>query len=103
MADFVKLTNISDVEQGKMKSFEIEYEKILLCNIDGEFFAVSNECSHDSAPISDGHLDGDQIVCPRHGARFCLKNGEVKAPPAVAPISTYELKIVNDEILIKLD
>ena len=103
MSEFTKLAHVTEIEPGSMKAIEVQYEKILLCNIEGEFFAVADECTHDSAPISDGRLDGDQIICPRHGARFCIRDGAVKAPPAVAALETYELKIDNEEIFIKLD
>ena len=83
-----------------MKAFEVEHTGIVIGNVDGKFYAFQDECSHDSAPISTGHLIGKEIVCPRHGARFDIKSGAVTGPPAVAPIDTFEIKIEGEDIYI---
>ncbi|HDL01171.1 MAG TPA: hypothetical protein ENH23_02950 [candidate division Zixibacteria bacterium] len=104
MANFKKIAHINDIPLGKMKSFSLNFENIVICHTEQGFYAVENVCSHDSAPISDGHIDSDgHIVCARHGAKFDCKSGDVKAPPAVVGIETFELKIENDEIYISID
>ena len=104
MGQYKKAAHIDEIPPGKMKSVELEFNQIVICHTEDGFFALSNECSHDSAPISNGRISREgQIVCPRHGARFDCKSGEVKAPPAVVGIDTYEIKIENDEIFILVD
>jgi nitrite reductase/ring-hydroxylating ferredoxin subunit len=97
---FVKVANKSDIPIGKMRSFTVGHAPVVICNVNNEFFALADECSHDSAPISDGHLDGDSVVCPRHGATFDLHTGDVTGPPAVVGIDKYELKIEGEDILV---
>ncbi len=103
MDGFTQVAATADIEPGEMKSFKINNVQILVCNVNGKFFAVADECSHDSAPISTGSLNKDEIMCPRHHARFNVIDGSVKAPPAVVPIDTYEVKIENDNIFVKID
>ncbi|MFZ5980078.1 MAG: non-heme iron oxygenase ferredoxin subunit [Candidatus Zixiibacteriota bacterium] len=103
MAGFVKVATVDEIPEGSFKAFKTKHHKFLVAHITDGFFAVADECSHDAAPISEGELYGDDIVCPRHGARFDLTTGEVKAPPAVAPIDSYEVKIDGSDILVLLD
>lgn len=103
MDGFKKVAHVDDIPLGKMKPLSLTYDRIVICHTDDGFYALADECSHDSAPISDGRIDRNgNIVCPRHGAKFCCKTGDVVAPPAVVGIDNYELKIDNNEIFIKL-
>lgn len=103
MDGFKKVAKLDDIPENGMKSFEIDFEKIIICRTEDGVYALTDECSHDSAPISLGHIENCQVVCPRHGARFDIKSGDVKAPPAVVGIDTYEVKIDGDDIYVKLD
>ncbi len=103
MDGFTQIAAVVDIEPGTMKSVKINNVPILICNVNGKFYAIADECTHDSAPISTGLLDNNEIVCPRHHARFNVIDGSVKAPPAVVPIDTYEIKIENDNIFVKVD
>lgn len=103
MAEFVRAAKTEDIPVGTMKGFEINFERILICHTKDGFYAVANECSHDSAPISAGELENNMVICPRHGAKFDVTSGEVKAPPAVVGIDTFEIKIENDEIFVRLE
>ena len=103
MADFVKVAVTTDIPTGELRSFRVGHTDIVVCNTGDGFHALADECSHDSAPISDGDLDGNDIVCPRHGATFDIHSGAVTGPPAVIGIDKYELKIEGEDILVKID
>ncbi len=103
MAEFRKIATTRDLPQGAMKPFEFRHHRIVLCNTADGIFAVADECTHDSAPISEGELRGEEIVCPRHGARFDVKDGSVKAPPALVPIDTFEVKVDGEDVYVWLD
>ncbi len=103
MAEFKKVATTGEIPLGKMKPFEVRHSRILVCNVDGNYYAIADECTHDSAPISTGRLFKEQVVCPRHGARFNVKDGSVEAPPAIVPIETYEVKVEGNDILVALD
>jgi len=100
---FVKVAQVSDIAPGEVRVFEIEGEDVALCNIDGEIYAIADLCTHDDGPLGQGHLHGDQIECPRHGARFDVRSGRALTLPAVVPIPTFEVKIEGDEVLVDVD
>lgn len=103
MAGFVKVATVNDIPEGSFKPFNVRHQRFILAHLDDGFYAVSDECTHDGAPISEGEKYGDDIVCPRHGATFSLKTGEVKAPPAIVPVDTLEVKLDGEDILVLLD
>ena len=95
----------TDINSGEAKSYQIGDSKIVVCNINGEYFAVSDVCSHDDGELvsSNGKLvDVCQLECPRHGARFDVKTGKATKMPAIAPIKTYKVNVVNDELGIEI-
>ena len=94
----------SDIKSGQAKSYQLGDDKVVVCNIGGEYFAISDVCSHDDGMLvaTEGSLvENCQIECPRHGARFDVKTGEAKKMPAVAPIKTYKINVVGDELEIE--
>jgi 3-phenylpropionate/trans-cinnamate dioxygenase ferredoxin subunit len=98
-----KVARAGDVLPGQMVFLDVEDEEIVLCNVNGQIWAVANVCSHDGGTLSEGWLLGDQIECPRHGARFDVRTGEVKALPAVAPIPTYSVMVEGEDIYVDVD
>ncbi len=102
MADFVKVATVKEIPSGTMKPFEIGHDRFVLCHTDDGFFAVEDTCTHDNEPISNGELRDHEVVCPRHGARFDIRDGSVKAPPALVPLETYEVKVEGEDIYVRL-
>jgi 3-phenylpropionate/trans-cinnamate dioxygenase ferredoxin component len=100
---FVKAAKVSDVPAGRVITVQVGDEDIALCNVGGELYAVANVCTHDGGPLGEGHLYGNQVECPRHGARFDVETGAAKSLPAIAPIDTYPLRVDGDEILVDVD
>lgn len=99
MAEFIKVAATTDLSPGQKMLVEYEDEDVGLFNINGEFYAISDVCTHDDGPLVEGKLEKEWIICPRHGARFNVKNGE-QTMPAIAPVPLYEVKIEGDDILI---
>ncbi len=100
MAEFMKVARTSDLAPGQKMLVEYDGEPVGLFNIEGEYYAIDDVCTHDGGPLVEGELHGDVIVCPRHGARFSVKTGEVRTLPAYRPVPTYEVKIAGEDILI---
>ena len=69
----------------------------------GEFYAIDDLCTHDGGSLDQGELEGTEIECPRHGARFDVTNGRATCLPAVAPVRVYPVRIENGEIQIQVD
>lgn len=100
---FVEAAKLSEVPPGRVETVEIGDEDIALCNVEGEIYAIANVCTHDEGPLGDGYLLGDEIECPRHGARFNVKTGEVEVLPAIVPVPTFEVRVEGDKILLDVD
>lgn len=93
--EFFQVVEAADLPEGERLFFEIDGQPIVLVHQDGEFFAVGDVCTHDDGPLGEGDVEGCQIVCPRHGARFDLRTGKVLSMPAVVDIPAYPVR-VND-------
>lgn len=100
---FVKAANLADVPPGRVKVVELGDEEVALCNVVGEIYAIANVCTHDNGPLGEGYLMGDEIECPRHGARFDVKTGGVRTLPAVIPIPRFRVKLDGTEIMVEVD
>lgn len=90
----------SDVPAGEVRVFSVDGKSIALANLDGRFYAVDNVCTHDNGPLGEGYLEDTQIECPRHGAKFDLATGQVRALPAVRPVNTYPVQVNGDEVSV---
>ena len=99
MAEFIKVANTADLAPGQKMLVEYDDEDVGLFNINGEFYAISDVCTHDDGPLVEGRLEDDCIVCPRHGARFNVKTGR-QTMPATAPVPLYQVKIEGEDIFI---
>ena len=77
--------------------------RIALFNIDGEYYCIGDVCSHDDGPVAEGECDGFEIQCPRHGARFDLRDGRVLCFPAIRDIPSYPVSIKGDLVQIEID
>lgn len=99
--EFVSVLKTKDLADGKMKAVNLGNEMVCIINLGGSFYAINNICTHEGGPLDEGTLDGFEVECPWHGAKFDIRTGEVKAPPAEQPVPTYQIKIQGDEILIR--
>lgn len=78
---------------GTRRSIDVNGTLVAVFNLDGVYYAIEDVCTHDGGLLADGELDGEQIVCPRHGARFSIKTGKVLAPPAYEDITPFPVRI----------
>ncbi len=99
---FVTVAKTSDVPEGAIKYVDVGGVPVALCRVGGELFAVGNLCTHDGGPLSGGSLEDHAIECPRHGARFDVRDGHVVCLPAAAPIPSYAVRVEHDQIQVKV-
>lgn len=102
MAEFVKIANKSEIGDGKMKAFNVSGKQITIANVDGEYLAFADACTHAQCSLAGGILEGHTLTCYCHGAQFDVKTGKVLAPPAPSPISIYKLKVEGEDILVEM-
>jgi 3-phenylpropionate/trans-cinnamate dioxygenase ferredoxin component len=102
MAEWVKVGETGDwaPEPGQVKVIRPRGERIAVCNVDGELYAIDDVCTHDGGSLDQGELEGDEIECPRHGARFDVRTGRATLMPAVMPVQTYAVKVEGDALFV---
>ncbi len=101
MTNWIDVIADSALAEGEHIVTDIDGYDVALFKINGELYAIEDVCSHDGAEIASGELDGDEIICPRHGARFCIKTGQVRCAPAYEDIATFPVKVISGRILIQ--
>ncbi len=94
---------LSEIKDGEMKQVSAGETPIVIARVNGECHAVAAHCTHYGAPLADGYLDGDRIICPWHHACFSAATGEVLEPPAFDHLQKYPLRIEGDEIFVDVD
>jgi len=102
MGDWVEVCGESELTPGQRKVVNVEGAMVVVFNLGGELYAIEDICTHDGSEIADGCIIGDDIECPRHGARFCIKTGAVTAPPAYESIDTFPV-MVRDRLVYVQD
>ena len=103
MGEFVKVAKTSDIPAGTVKSFIVENEVIAIFNLNNNYYALKDQCSHMDLPLSDGILEDGVIICAYHGAEFDIKTGDVLCPPAYEPVESFEVKVEDDQIYVSID
>lgn len=101
MSEWINVFNENALMNGENSVIDVDGTEVAVFKIEDEFYAIEDVCSHDGTEIASGELDGDEIICPRHGARFCVKTGAVKSAPAYEDIHSYPVRIVDGMVQIK--
>ena len=101
MSDWINVTAQDQLAEGERILVDVDDVNVVIFNIKGELFAIEDVCTHDGSEIASGCLKGEDIECPRHGARFNVRTGEVTAPPAYEPIDTFPVQVVNGVIQVR--
>ena len=100
-----------DIASGQSHVMETPDGPVALFNIDGQFYAMDNLCSHEELPIFQSGaddedilmMDSGEIICPHHGAHFCPRTGDALSPPAYEPLRTYPVRVVDGIVQIAMD
>ncbi|ADC72083.1 MULTISPECIES: non-heme iron oxygenase ferredoxin subunit [unclassified Thioalkalivibrio] len=93
MSEWIDVAPVDSIADGEHRLVDTAGTEVAIFNLDGEFFAVENLCTHEEVPIADGELDDDCITCPLHEAQFCLRTGEVMEPPAEDPLTRFPTRV----------
>ena len=100
MTNWLDIDAADNMPDGSVTLTDVDDREVAVFNISGRFYAIEDVCSHDGGTLADGAVDGHEIECPRHGARFDLCTGKVTAPPAVEDIRTYEVRIHEGRVQV---
>ncbi len=103
MSDFIQVAKVSDVISAGKLILEIEDRMVVLLHINDQFFCVDDVCTHDGGPLGEGKLCGFELACPRHGAKFDVRNGAALTMPATEPTVIHEIKIEGDNVFVRIN
>jgi 3-phenylpropionate/trans-cinnamate dioxygenase ferredoxin subunit len=95
------VTPIASLVPGDYAQTEVDGVIVAVFNIDGNYYAIEDTCTHDGGGLTGGAVEDCQVICPRHGARFCLRTGAALTPPAYEPVRTYVTRINNGVIEVQ--
>ncbi len=96
--EYLEIAPADQLPNGERMFVEVEGRSIVIINMAGNLYAIGDICTHDNGPVGDGEIEGYEIICPRHGARFDIRNGKVTSLPAVVDIPSYPVRVSNGMI-----
>ena len=97
---FVTIGSTSKLRPGEKMSAEVEGKEICVANIEGKHYAIGNRCTHAACLLSDGVLEGKNVVCPCHGSIFNIETGVVVKGPAKKAEPVFQVKVEGDQVLV---
>jgi nitrite reductase/ring-hydroxylating ferredoxin subunit len=103
VAEFHKLATADEVAPGEIKQYLVDDRFVALCNVEGEFHAFEDVCTHQFTHLSEGEFTDSEVKCPLHGAKFDVKTGAAKSLPAVKPVPKHEVKVENGNVYVALN
>ena len=102
MSEFTKAATKSDLSPGEKLLVEVDERLVILFQVGEEYFCLDDVCTHDGGTLSDGEIEGCEIACPRHGAKFDVRDGKALCMPATQPTASHEIKVDGDDILVRI-
>lgn len=102
MSEFVRVAKVSEISNPGKLLVEVEDQLIVIVQVDGQFFAIDDVCTHDGGPLGEGNLVGHTIACPRHGAKFDVRSGAALTMPATEATGVHSVRVEAGEIFVRL-
>jgi nitrite reductase/ring-hydroxylating ferredoxin subunit len=98
---FAKVASLNDLAAGSMRKIQLGGEDVLVANIAGKTYAIADTCTHRGCSLSEGTIEGTELICPCHAAHFDLTTGKVTAPPAKKDVSSFVVRLQGSDVLVK--
>lgn len=95
---FVDIAPADELPEGDRLFVDVAGKPIVIFKIAGQLFAIGDVCSHDDGPLGDGEIEGNHVICPRHGAEFDIRTGKAMTMPAVVDIPAYPVRVIDGTI-----
>ncbi|RJS95316.1 non-heme iron oxygenase ferredoxin subunit [Salinisphaera sp. Q1T1-3] len=103
MTDWTDVCQDGDLENGQCRIVDVDDTMIAVFHQDGGYYAIQDMCTHDGGELASGEVEGDEVICPRHGARFCIKNGKALSAPAYEDVDTFPTRVENGVVQVRDD
>ena len=102
MAEWVRVASAGECPPGRLLGVAAGSERIVIANVEGDFYALLDRCTHQDYPLSDGELDGTRLECIYHGAKFDVCTGRAVQLPAIRPVRTFPVEVRDGEIFVEV-
>ena len=103
MPEIHKIATVDEVAPGEVRQYQVEDRPVALCNVNGEFHAFEDICTHQFVHLSEGELVGRELKCPLHGAKFDVTTGQALSLPAVKAVPKHEVKVEDGNVYVTLN
>ena len=103
MSAWTSVGSADEIGPGEYRVVDIDDVAIAVFNLDGEYFAIEDVCTHDFGTLTGGCIEDGQIMCPRHGARFDIRTGQALTPPAYEPVATFQVRVDDGVVQVRED
>lgn len=100
---YYPICSTEDLPAGERLFIDLDDEPVVIFNIAGDYYAIADVCTHDMGSLGEGEVEGHQIICPRHGARFDIRTGDVLTLPAVKGVPSYPVRVVDGMVEIGVE
>ncbi len=98
---FVKVGPLTDFPVGSLKKVSVSGEDVLVVNVGGTLYAMTNTCTHRGGPLDEGEVEGSTVTCPWHGGQFDVRTAKVVGPPPMRDEVSFEVHVEGAEVLLK--
>jgi 3-phenylpropionate/trans-cinnamate dioxygenase ferredoxin component len=102
MSNFTRVASVAGFSDPGRELVEVEDRLVALFHVGGKFYAIDDVCTHDGGPLAEGVLEGFAIACPRHGAKFDIRDGRALTMPATQPTVAHEVKVEGNDVFVRL-
>lgn len=102
MDNWLDVASVAELTPGSRRVVDADGLRVAVFNLGGEYFAFRDECPHDGGVLSNGELEGEVIICPRHGARFSVRSGTVLGPPAYEDLRMFPVRVLDGRVQVLL-
>jgi 3-phenylpropionate/trans-cinnamate dioxygenase ferredoxin subunit len=103
MSDWITVAKVGELAPGGHRVVDVDGAAVVVFNLGGEYYAIEDVCTHDGGQLTGGTVEGDEIVCPRHGARFCIRTGAALTAPAYEPVARFPVRVESGIIQVRDD
>lgn len=101
MSEWTDVAAVAEFLPGSCRRLHVDGVAIAVFNVEGRYYAIEDVCSHEAETLSNGKLNGLEITCPRHAARFSLVTGDALSPPAYEPVAIFPVQVDNGRVQVR--
>jgi 3-phenylpropionate/trans-cinnamate dioxygenase ferredoxin subunit len=101
MSGWVDIGSLEELQSTSRLEADVDGYRVRVALVGGTLYAFEDRCTHDDSPFYDAPIEDSEIICPRHGARFCLRTGEALSPPAYEPLRIFAARAVGGRVEVR--